>query len=276
MFAYYFLLSLFPLLVSVATLLPYFNINPETIKPYIEILLPLPVFDVIMPMVDSLLTTVRGGLLSLGIFTTLWSASKIIKHMQAGIDAAYGVKEKSTYIISRIISVITLILAILLLLALTVVFSFGETLLLRFATISGWAVSLLHNLNTIKWPLPICMLLLTVVLIYISTPNLKLRIRDVLPGSILSMGFMIGSVQIFALYINYAVQPLSAYGTLSSFFILMLWTRFMGYILLIGAVLNATLYELLHGEPPLKKSRVDDYIRQQFDKLIQTLKAKKG
>lgn len=268
MIAFYFLLSLFPLLVTAATLLPYFNIDPETVLPYLETLMPEPVLNVIMPAVNSLLTQSNGGLLSLGIITTIWSASKIIKHIQQGINAAYGVNDTGIYIVSRIISVGTLILILLLLMVVIVLFSFGELALENFISVSGWAESALYHFNKIKWPIPIVMLILTLSVVYISTPNLRLRVRDVLPGAALSTLLLLGSVRLFALYINHAIQPITAYGTLSSIFILMVWMRLVGYILLIGAVLNATLHELFIGGPPVRRSKADAYLRKQMQRVL--------
>lgn len=245
--AFYFMLSLFPLLVVITTLIPYLRVDPASIAPYVYSMLPEPVYNVIMPLISNLLTQTSGGMLSLGIIGTIWSASKVIKHIQSGIYSAYGVEKAERYVLSRIISVATLILILIACIILTLFFSFGEYLFLYF--------KLNINYTAIKVYIPLIAIFGVIALIYYTTPGLKLSLKLILPGTALSTIFLFLSIKVFSLYLNYAIQPFTAYGTISSMFILLLWMRLIGYILLTGAALNASIYALKYDLPPIRESK---------------------
>lgn len=245
--AFYFMLSLIPLLVVITTLIPYFRVDPASIAPYVYSMLPEPVYNVIMPLISNLLTQTSGGMLSLGIVGTIWSASKVIKHIQSGIYSAFGVENGQRYIFSRIISVATLILILLACIILTLFFSFGEYLFAYFQ------VNL--NYTAVKVYIPLVAIFGIIALIYYTTPGLKLSLKQILPGSILSTVFLFFSIKVFALYLNYSIQPFTASGTISSMFILLIWMQLIGYILLTGAALNAAIYAIKYDLPPVRENK---------------------
>ncbi len=273
MIAFYFLLSLFPLLVTAVTLLPYFKIDPSTIAPYLESIFPGAVYEAILPVLNSLFTQTNGGALSLGIIATLWSASRVIKHIQTGVSRAYGVANDQFFLFARILAVGTLVLLFAVILFVSFLLSVGEDLLQWLAEGASWLEPCLYIL---KWPVPIFMLIATCVVLYLGSPNLRLRVRDVLPGAFFSTLFFAVSARVFSLYINHAVQPFSAYGTLSSVFILMLWMRLIGYIILIGAILNATLYEWKHGGVPIRENKAGAYVRNKYSSMLEARRKKRA
>lgn len=64
--AYYTLLSLFPALLVIASLLPYLNIQTETVLESIEPMVPESIFSMLKPIIHSFLNTRSGGVLSIG------------------------------------------------------------------------------------------------------------------------------------------------------------------------------------------------------------------
>lgn len=272
--AYYVTLSLFPLLVIMATILPYFNLSPDAMLPYLDSVIPGPIVQVIMPTLRSILTVPNGGLLSVGVLAMVWSASKSMKYVQNGVDSAYGLTGSRLYITSRVASIVTFIVIILLVIAFMLASAFGRPLLESLLTFFGWDPGILRQFNIIKWSVTGGTMFLTFMIIYRITPNIKHRFQDVLAGSLLATVCLIALVQLYALYLSIASSSLTAYGVLSGIFVLMVWLRLLGYIILLGAVLNATLFEMRNGTPQPKDSRVEAFIQRGIDRAWAWLKGK--
>src|SRR5690625_5275432 len=73
--AYFFLLSLFPFLLFLVTLIGYLPIDVPSIIETMDTYLPDDVIKLIDDNLAQLVASRRGGLLSVGIIGTIWSAS---------------------------------------------------------------------------------------------------------------------------------------------------------------------------------------------------------
>ena len=72
--AFFFLLSLFPLLLFLVTLLPYLPITAQDILDFLDTYVPESSMKIIESQVENIMRG-SGKLLSFGIIATLWSAS---------------------------------------------------------------------------------------------------------------------------------------------------------------------------------------------------------
>src|SRR5690625_5075283 len=73
--AYYFMLSIFPLLIFILSLIPYFNLELEMIYSLMDEYLPNELSDLFSTTVLEVVSEPQGGILSFGILATIWSAS---------------------------------------------------------------------------------------------------------------------------------------------------------------------------------------------------------
>src|SRR5699024_2832832 len=73
--AYFFLLSLFPFLLFLVTLMGFLPINSASIMQFLSSFLPKDVIEMIETNLKDIVSNRSGGLLSIGILGTLWSAS---------------------------------------------------------------------------------------------------------------------------------------------------------------------------------------------------------
>ena len=236
--AYYLLLSLFPLLITVGNILP-FLIMPSTIYQFLG------------PAIKDLLTQSSGGLLSISAITTIWSASKSINALQKAMNKSLGVEQR-TGIVARILSVLVLILFLFAMVALSLIIGAGQVLLDAIQPIFAIPDSFVNIFQTVKWPLTFVALFLLMAIIYWMIPNVKMKLRSVLPGAIFAtIGWLLLS-QVFGLYARYFATTVSGYQIIGSFVVLMLWLNFAAMIIILGSVLNASMEEFYNGE--LKES----------------------
>lgn len=95
----------------------------------------------------------------------------------------------------------------------------------------------LHWLLSQRFVFSICILVIAFTAIYTWVPQKKLRLLAQLPGALFtSLGWMAIS-WLFSTYIS-AFDGFSAYGSLATIVIAMLWMYYCMFILLLGAYLN--------------------------------------
>src|SRR5690625_2427507 len=103
--AYFFLLSLFPFLLFLVTLLGYLPIDNRAVIDIIGTYLPADVVQMIDSNLTHLVSNRSGGLLSIGIIGTIWSASNGINAITKSFNRAYQVEENRSFISARIIAI---------------------------------------------------------------------------------------------------------------------------------------------------------------------------
>ena len=266
--AYFVALSLFPMLVTLGALLPYFNIDPDSIIRHLDNVIPLPLLETMSATIYMLLTKTNGGLLSLGIIFTLISAKRGMVHVQRGLDRIYGVDRSRGAIASAVISLLTFILIIVLVLGFTVVFGFGKEFFGSVAQQNELTLEIMRGFDVMRWTASFLALLFSFTLIYKVAPNVRHRISDVWPGALISTVCLVVLVQVFALYLKIDSVTLTAYGILSAFFVFMIWLRLLGYVMLLGAAVNAALLEINSGPPEIKNSPIDNFIKKLIDRCF--------
>src|SRR5690625_7919186 len=74
--AYFFLLSLFPFLLFLITLLGYLPIDEQVLMDFIEMYAPAEIMELINTNISQLVQAQNGSLLSLGIIGTLWRSEE--------------------------------------------------------------------------------------------------------------------------------------------------------------------------------------------------------
>ena len=255
--AYYMLLSLFPLIMALGNLLPYLNLDPAVLMQYMQTIVPDAIFIVLAPIIEGLLTSSSGGLLSLGALGLLWSGSKGIHSLQMGMNKAYGLEARSSYIAKRVLSLATLLLMGVVLVAFILLFGFGASLFSLLGPIFSWAFPLAEAIHNLRWPIMIVFLLIMMTIIYMITVDIKIRVLEAVPGAILSAIGLLVLAEAFAIYVRFANRTISSYGTLSTFFVLMFWTHFSAGIVLAGGILNASIRQYRWGRADVNTGERD-------------------
>src|SRR5690625_6652684 len=104
--AYFFLLSLFPFLLFLVTLLGYLPIESDSVLEFLDTYLPKEVSSMVGSNLENLLTNQSGGLLSISVICAIWSASKDVNALTKSIYAAYNVGVDYCFIVCRAILVV--------------------------------------------------------------------------------------------------------------------------------------------------------------------------
>lgn len=234
--AFFFFLSLVPMLIVICTVLPY---TPLTAEDLIEL-----VKHVVPSAAESLTTGLiryvyrkSAGTLSLAILVTIWSAGKGVLALMRGLNALNDVEEKRNYFVVRLISSCYTIVMLLIIILFLVVMVFGN----RLVNLILYQLPQLNMLVTfyMEFRFLIVWALLTMMFaaIYAYVPNKKLRFKEQIPGACFSAVVWSVFSWGFSLYVNRS-GAFSIYGSLSIIVIVMFWMYLGMYIVLIGAWIN--------------------------------------
>ncbi|MEE6657310.1 YihY/virulence factor BrkB family protein [Pediococcus acidilactici] len=246
--AYYLLLSFFPLVMLLGTLLPLFQIRVNTVLEYIETAVPETIYNITEPIVKDFLGSGNGELFSFSLLMTVFSASQAVAAFQRTVNRAYGVAKYQNPIINRVVSFFLTVVIIAIMGVLVFLFSFGQTLVSYLTPILNLPTHLFALVGQLKWPVTIVGLFVGLSLLYYLVPNAKIRFKYVIPGSIFAtVGTMVLS-QVFSFYLRIFARSVTSYKTLGTFIAIMFWLNFSAMIIMSGGVLNATWQELREGK----------------------------
>jgi membrane protein len=240
--AFYFLLSLFPLLIVLLTLLPFLHLKPDPVIQWLIANAPGDASKLIEANVRPLLTRASGGLLSFGVLATLWSASNATTALFRALNKAYYVEESRPFWKVKIMAImltIGMIIVIAVTLALPV---FGQLILSWLAHLIEFPPIVTSVLNIVRWVLGSLIMLLVLMLLYFVAPDVRLEWTYVIPGAIVAtIGWQLISLG-FSYYISSFANYTSTYGSLGGVILLMMWFFLTGFILMVGGEVNAVYF----------------------------------
>ncbi|MFS0784650.1 YihY/virulence factor BrkB family protein [Bacillus sp. 1P06AnD] len=236
--AFFFLLSLFPLLIVLATLLPYLPIKESDIITYLAAYVPEDSLQLLEGHIENIMEG-SGKLLSLGIIGTLWSASNAMNGMVKAFNKAYDIYDDRTYLIVRAIALVLTVAMIFIFIIALLLPVFGKQIGLFIFDLLGYDKQFLHMWDAIRWILSIFILFCVFSLLYWVFPVVKMDNRVVMRGALFAtVGWSVVSLG-FSFYVNNFSNYSTTYGSIGGIIVLMLWFYILAYIIILGAEINA-------------------------------------
>jgi len=241
--AFFFLLSFFPLVIFLVTLLPYLNLKQEQIFEFLKGITPPDVYILVEDILREVLSNYNGGLLSIGILGTIWSASRGVNALTRTLNRAYDVESKSG-VKNRLWSLlftIALVGAVIIALIFPV---FGQqigNLLFSYIGLEGTSVETFWTF--ILWSTPLLLIFSVLWIMYWVIPNISHRLKyiKVTPGAVIAtLGWLILTYG-FSFYIQNFGNFGMTYGSIGGVIILMLWLYFLGMVIIFGGLVNASI-----------------------------------
>ena len=240
--SYYFILSLFPMLIVALALTPYFKIDQQFLLEKIHSFAPGDLGDYLFDMISEVLNNKNNTIITVGIVFTLWSASSGIYGIIIAFNNAFRVRDGRIWIVTKLISVVITALFLVGMFVVLALVVFGKqlTYLLfhKFNLDEGF-----YNLwSVLNYSFPILFTFIVFVFLYIMGPNLKLKAISILPGSIFATVSWTLVSRLFGYYIDHFSSYIKTYGTIGAFMAFIIWLYITGYILIIGAEINAIFH----------------------------------
>ncbi len=236
--AYFIILSFFPFLILLVTLVQYTALTPGDIYRAAQMVFPPSMDSVVLAIIDevyskSVLTV------SLSAIMTAWSAGKGFMGLIQGMNLIYNVEERRNYIILRLQSAFYTIVFMLAIILSLVVLVFGNSLhkvALEHIPIMLYVTEIILRL---KGMVSVGILAVIFMLLYRFVPNRKVKLHRQAPGAAFAAVCWYLFSMCFSLYVEYSPGLTNMYGSLTTIVLVMLWLYFCMYIILIGAEINS-------------------------------------
>lgn len=237
--SYFLLLSLFPLLIVIFTLLAYIPVPHEDMLGLIRKFAPAETMKFIEKNIKEIMSRRNGGLLSFGIIGTIWSASNGIHAIVTAFNKAYNVKESRSFIVARGTAILLTLGMIFVFILAAVLPIFGKEIGFFLFSQLGYSTQFLKWWNTLSWAVSALILFVMFTGLYWIAPNVKLRCRSAFPGAAFAtFGWMIASLGLSFYVGNFGNYSLT-YGSIGTVIVLMIWLYISAFIIIIGGEINA-------------------------------------
>lgn|SRR5699024_5100462 len=237
--AYFFLLSLFPFLLFLVTMLGYFPIDIEAVMGMLESYVPEEVFTFINSNLEYLVTNRSGSLLSISIIGTLWSASNGFNAVRKSFNQALRVEKERPFLIARVISIGLMILMVIVIVVALSLQVFGKVIGDYVFDFFGLSGTLFDSWDTLRWIVSSLTFFIVFMFLYKLGPDERVHLKHTIWGtSFATIAWQLTSLG-FSYYVNTLGNYSAAYGSLGTVIILMFWFYLTGIIITTGGVINA-------------------------------------
>jgi len=243
--AFYLFLSLFPLAILIGSILPYTDLDYDTVLEFFDSFVPEPMTALLEQIVGDIYGRSVAAL-SLSALATVWSAGKAFAAIIKGIEMVTGDLDSDFYLKRRLrASLYTLFLLGSVFVSLLLIV-FGERIYELIVTALPSLEIPLHKLMEERFISTFLILTAVFLLLFHSVPRKPESWRHLLPGALFASGTWMLFSWLFSLYVSWS-GSFSVYGRLATLVLAMLWMYYVVYLLLIGSWLNVYLAQIRQG-----------------------------
>jgi membrane protein len=242
---YYGVLSIFPMLLALVSLLGLFG--QSATQPLLEnigSIAPGPGKQIMTNAIQNLQKSQGGAgiLFIVGLAAALWSASGYVGAFMRAANDIWDVEEgrPAWKTIPLRVGVTAVLLVLLTVSALAVVLTgplakrVGDIVGLGSAAVTVWDIA--------KWPVLILVVSFMIALLYYATPNVKHpKFQWVSPGSLMAVVLWIVTSALFAFYVANFGSYNKTYGALGGVIVFLTWLWITNNVILLGAEVNAEI-----------------------------------
>lgn len=237
--AYYFFLSLFPMVIALFAFTGIFGGTAafDRIMDWLQSALPDDATGFLEGFVREITEDERPEALSLGILLAIWASSNFFAALGDGLDAMFGVRHRSKWLKKRAKALLLMVLGGVLLWG-------GAIALVMGPQIAG-ALGVDEVFSWLAWPLVFVLLVALLYLIYYILPahDQSAMRRELLVGAVVGTGVWLIATLGFRFYVGNFADYGRMYGLLGGIVVMMLWLYITALAILLGGEVAHVLSE---------------------------------
>ncbi len=245
---YFLILSLFPFLIVLLNILSYTSLVRERAVLDMLHFLPMDIQAIIEVFLNDLSSSSSQGLLSVAAFVGLWSASSGVKAIIKAINLAYDYAENRHFLKLRGLSVLFTIALLLMITLVMISLILGPVLGRMLFERFGYGDSFTSLWNYLRYIIPLAYMILIFALLYKFSPNigknLRIPIREVLPGAVFTTIAWVSLSLLLSYYVSNFGKYAITYGSLGGVIVLLIWMYYSSIVIVLGGEINATLEDM--------------------------------
>lgn len=264
--AFFFVLSLIPLLALVGLILTSFSVSSDNLINMLNSAIPKEVVELLLPAINN--PTLSGGLI-IFFFSAFLLASNGASSIITASNQIYKV-DNPNFIKRRIKAILMTIILVSIILFMLLVPALGDSITqaIKIAGNGNKATEIIYIVyQVLKYPLTIFLVYFDVKLLYVLAPNKQIQSNTTTFGAVFTTIGWILATEAYSFYLSRFSKYDIFYGSLSSILILLLWVYLISYIFVLGMALSASLEQ----NKDLKQAP-DDKIISKLDNTFSDLK----
>jgi membrane protein len=239
------LLALFPFLILVTSLAASFFGSTELADEVARLLLDTWPNEVAAPIAQEIrvvLTTTRGDLLTISVALAIYFASSGIESLRIGLNRAYGMAERRSWLPLRLESIAYVLIGAIALLAMAFLIVLGPLL---FATASRFAPALAQfewNITVARYAVATVALIVALIVAHKWLPAGRRKFAEIAPGIVATLALWLAGGMLFGRYLaEFPYIYVSYYAGLASAMIALVFLYLTASIFVFGGELNAAI-----------------------------------
>lgn len=247
--AYFFLISIFPLLIVLTQLIRFFPVDITQIIHIVEKYAPQQAMSIIEHTLTEITQNQGNSLLSFSILITIWGASRGVNGIMNALNRAYKIDKNPSFIKSKLTAILMTFLLLFVIIFSLSIPVFGRilgTFLLKIFAANPFSYLIW---DIIRFMLSISVLWVFFLFLYKFVPYKQLKFREIWPGAFFATIGWVGASYIFAFYVENFSNYSATYGSLGGIIIMLFWFYLTATVILIGGEMNALYYCIKHNIP---------------------------
>lgn len=247
--AYRLFLAIFPFFIFLAAFGGFIADLLEVRNPTQEIMdslgesLPPDAASVLQRELDSVINSRDLGLVSIGILGAVFAASSGVGTIAKALNRIYGVRETRSRWKRFALALGLTFLGGGFLIGGFLILIIGQLYGLELAQELGIEGATATIFAYSRWPLVIVLVLTALAFLYWAAPNVDLPFKWITPGAVIATIGWLGMTFLFGQYVANFGSYNATYGTLGGVVIALVWFYLSGFVVLLGAEINAVLVE---------------------------------
>ena len=257
--AFSFFLALFPLLLFLFSLLPYFPIQGIIDELYVTLneMLPSDIYAKVVSTMDEIVSRKHNVLLSVGFLGTIVVSVNGVDSIMQAFNQSLNIIETRP-LVKRKLLCLYLVFLVFILVAVVLTIMMGYKHFMAYLLSKDLIAKNFwyYVLNVGRWVLMIAIALGVISAIYYVAPVKKQRLNFFSAGATLSTILFFLVTAGFRLYIENFSKYNALYGSIGTLIIIMLWIQLSCMILLIGYELNISIVSTRNKRNPFVRGKI--------------------
>jgi len=255
--AYFFLMSVVPMLIVLTQVLGIFDVSMDFIKDWLDAHLSTEMGSFLESIFSASSTAIPNFFM---ILLALWASSSLAFSLSrlTTYTLSYG-KYRYNFFTERLKAIPMAVLIILVVAIALIVYVYGEIIAKRVLR-NMFVYDLISQIRT---PLLLLVVFLMILASYYILPRIRVPMRAVLPGSIVATAGMMMVTWFYSQYISRATNYNLLYGAFSNIVAMMLWFYLISWVLCIGMMFNKS-WDIHMRRGRLTPAKIKEYLLRQY------------
>ena len=240
---YYLFFALFPLLIFASTLLGLLNLDIANITNALNPILPGSVVELVENYLRYVTDNQNSTLMWFSLFFSVYFPFRAANTLMRAVRRAYHVKRPKKllrYNLKVLIFTVFLLITIIVGFAAAVLGRQLLNMVGRYITLNNAAAEIWLQL---RFLLLAAMVWALVTLCYSMAPDERIPTRDIVPGTLISIGCWLLTTLGFSFYVENFANYSIIYGSIGAVIVALVWLNLSSMLMIMGAEINVLLIE---------------------------------